>query len=141
MAAVARYLVDKSAIARLADETVAARLVPLLSAGLVATCAIVELEVRYSARNAAEYAEISCDRDLGYEMLPMDDRVWNRALVVQSLLAVAGQLRAVPIPDLLIAATAEIHAVTVLHYDHDFDTVASVTGQPMEWVVAQGSVP
>ena len=30
--------------------------------------------------------------------------------------------------------------MTVLHYDADFDTVAAVTGQDAEWVVARGAL-
>ena len=44
------------------------------------------------------------------------------------------------IDDLIIAAAAEQAGLTVLHYDDDFDLIAEVTGQPMEWVV-QGTVP
>ena len=44
------------------------------------------------------------------------------------------------LPDVLIAAAAERHRVTVLHYDHDDDRIAAVTGQPVEWVVPAGSV-
>jgi predicted nucleic acid-binding protein len=41
--------------------------------------------------------------------------------------------------DLLIAATAERHGVTVLHYDADYDLIAEVTGQLTQWVVPRGS--
>lgn len=140
MAGVARYLVDKSALARLSDARVAQRLGPLLESGLVGTCAVVELEVGFSARSAEEYAEVVRDRAAGYEMLPMDDWVWQRALDVQARLAAAGKLRSVPIPDLLIAATAERHRVTVLHYDEDYDRIAAVTGQATEWIVPRGTV-
>ena len=44
------------------------------------------------------------------------------------------------IPDLLIAAAAEAHGLTVLHYDADFDRISAVTGQRCEWVVPAGSV-
>jgi predicted nucleic acid-binding protein len=47
-------------------------------------------------------------------------------------------LRGVKLPDLLVAATAERHDVTVLHYDHDFDLIADVTGQRVEWIVPRG---
>jgi predicted nucleic acid-binding protein len=140
VAAVARYLADKSALSRLPKPTVAARLEPLLESGLVATCPVVELEVGFSARSPDEYSEIVQDRAAGYEMLPMDDWVWRRALEVQALLAAAGQLRSVPIPDLLVAATAERHGVTVLHYDEDYERIAALTAQPTEWVVPRGSV-
>lgn len=51
---------------------------------------------------------------------------------VQGLLAVRGQHRAPSIPDLLIAATAEVMDLCVLHLDKDFDLIAGVTGQRVE---------
>ncbi|MFD5427009.1 PIN domain-containing protein [Streptomyces sp. NPDC127084] len=57
------------------------------------------------------------------------------------MLAVKGQHRCASIADVLIAAIAERHGVSVLHYDADFDTIAGVTGQPVEWVVEPGTVP
>ena len=36
---------------------------------------------------------------------------------------------------------AERHGVTLLHYRADYDLIAEVTGQPVEWVVPRGSVP
>jgi predicted nucleic acid-binding protein len=45
------------------------------------------------------------------------------------------------VPDLLIAATAETYGAVIVHYDHDFDTIAMVTGQPAQWIVPAGSVP
>jgi predicted nucleic acid-binding protein len=62
------------------------------------------------------------------------------------LIAAGGQLLAEqghhwrPIPDLIIAAAAEVHGLRLLHYDKDFDTIASVTDQHTEWVVERGSV-
>lgn len=43
------------------------------------------------------------------------------------------------IPDLLIAATAERYALTVLHYHGDYERIAELTGQPTEWIVPRGS--
>lgn len=139
--AIASYLVDKSAWARLPQAAVAARLIPLIDAGLVATCAVIELELRYSARNHNEFESIAHQRRAGYEVLVMPDEVWDRALDVQHELSARGQLRAVGIPDLLIAATAERHGVQLLHYDGDFDLIAAVTGQDTDWVAPAGSVP
>ena len=56
----------------------------------------------------------------------------NHAVDVQLRLAESGQHRAPSIPDLLIAATAELAGLTVLHVDKDFDLIAGVTGQPTE---------
>ena len=44
------------------------------------------------------------------------------------------------LPDLIIAATAEEHGATVLHFDADYDRIAEVTGQPVEWIAARGSL-
>jgi len=55
-------------------------------------------------------------------------------------LAKTGQHRAVSLPDLLIAAAAERADLVVLHYDADYDFIASVTGQPVEWVAPKGSL-
>jgi predicted nucleic acid-binding protein len=62
--------------------------------------------------------------------------VTTRYLVDKSALA----RMPVPIPDLIVAAAAEEASLTVLHYDADFDQIAKVTGQPVEWVVPRGSV-
>lgn len=113
---------------------------PLVQRGLVATCAVVDLEILYSARNAAEHAAGRSVRK-GFDWLPMTDEIGARAVEVQGLLAGKGMHREASIPDLLIAATAERHGMTVLHYDGDFDHIAEFTGQPTEWVVERGSVP
>ncbi len=57
------------------------------------------------------------------------------------MLARQGKHRGASIPDLLIAAVAERAGLSVLHYDRDFDLIASTTGQDVEWVVPPGSVP
>ena len=97
MAVVARYLVDKSVLARAGHPAVSARLVPLIEAGLVATCALVDLEVLYSTRGFKEYERLRADRALGYERLPMPDEVWDQAVATQRELAAAPASRAYPI--------------------------------------------
>jgi len=81
------------------------------------------------------------DRDAGYEWLATQDGDWRRALDVQAALWRGGRMRAVGLPDLLIAAVAEREQVTVLHYDGDYDFIPQITGQPMQWVVPRGTVP
>jgi len=51
---------------------------------------------------------------------------------VLTLLADRGQHRAPSIPDLIIAATAELAGLTVLHLDKDFDLITEITGQAAE---------
>ena len=141
MAAVASYLADTSALARLRYDPVAAALGPMIEAGLVATCGVIEFELGWAARSGTEFDELRADRDAGYEWLPTHDEDWRRALDVQATLWRGGQVRAVGFPDLLTAAVAERERVTVLHYDSDFDLIARVTGQPVQWVVPCGTVP
>ena len=140
MAVEARYLADKSALARAHLPAVAARLEPLFVGGEIATCGIVDLELLFSARSTRDYLAILADR----RSLPsteVGEASIERAVEVQTALARKGQHRGVTIPDLLIAAAAEAAGLCVLHYDADFELIARVTGQAVEWVVPQGSVP
>ena len=74
-----------------------------------------------------------------YRHVELAEATFQRAIEVQGLLAMRGQHR-VPMPELIIAAAAERAGMVLLHYDADFDRIASVTGQAMEWVVVRGSV-
>ncbi len=135
----ARYLVDKSALARMPLEPVRARLAPILESGEAATCAIIDLEVLYSARSHEEHEAIRQRRALAYHEIPVTMAVFRRAIEVQGELARTGRHR-IPIPDLLIAATAESAQLIVLHYDRDYDVISEVSGQAVEWIVPRGSV-
>lgn len=139
MALTADYLVDKSALARLGQAAVGARLEPLLEGGRLAVCSMTVLEVLYSARTPADHAETRARLDLALELAPTTQAAFDRAIDVQAALAARGTHRAVPLPDLVIAAVAEQRRLTLLHYDADFDRVAAVTGQPTEWVVGRGT--
>ena len=138
MAVAPLYLADKSALARLHHPPVARRLGPLLVDGLVATTPIIDLEVLYSARSLADYEEILAERR-SLPSYPLTPEVTDRATAVQHRLAQGGHHR-LPLPDLLIAATAELNDLAVLHYDADYDRIAETTGQRCEWVVPKGSL-
>ncbi|RST07450.1 PIN domain nuclease [Streptomyces sp. WAC07149] len=133
-----RFLIDKSALARFPKPAVRKVVEPLHVQGLLVLCGAIELEVLYSARGAAEAREIR-EELRGFDWLATDGEAWDRAMEVQALLIEAGTWKAVSVPDLVIAATAEMHGATVLHYDGDYDMIASVTGQPMQWVVPRGT--
>ncbi|MBI2898162.1 MAG: PIN domain nuclease [Deltaproteobacteria bacterium] len=135
-----RYLADKSALARLRHAAVDRRLTPLLIGGDVATCGIVDLELLYSARSHADLKELRAER-LALPTVAMSQVDFDRAADVMERLAAKGQHRAVGLPDLLIAAAAERADLCVIHYDRDFDLIARVTSQRVEWVVPRGSVP
>jgi predicted nucleic acid-binding protein len=119
---------------------VAARLAPLIEAGRVATTASLDAEALYSARNPAEYEQLWADRRVAYEYLPTDDEHWRAALDAQRALASRGRHRAVGIPDLLTAVLAAEHKLTVVHYDADFETAATVVSFEQVWVMPRGSL-
>lgn len=132
------YLADKSALARLNNGVVAARLGPLLVEGLLATCPMIDLEVLYSARSLTDYEAILAER-AAMPSYPITTAVTDRAIEVQHLLAERGHHR-VSLPDLLIAAVAELNALSVLHYDADYDHIANESGQPVEWIANRGTL-
>lgn len=134
------YLGDTSALTRRQTRPAVRDVVqPLLLAGEIATCGVIDLELLYSARSPKEYGTLSTALS-GFPRAPIDDSTIDRAREVQAMLAAKSQHRAVPLADLVIAACAERAALTVLHYDADYDRIAAVTGQPTRWVVPRGSV-
>lgn len=133
MALKARYLADKSAY--IAGQPAGVeRFTQLMRAGEVATCAIVDLEILFSARSRRDYEEMYQDRLLGYERVAIDEGTAMRALEVQQALATSGKHRSAGVPDLMIAAAAEHAGLVLLHCDHDFEAIAEVTGQPQEMI-------
>jgi predicted nucleic acid-binding protein len=106
--------------------------------GLIATCAIIDLEVFYSARRLVDYEEVLEERR-ALDSAPITPAVMATAIDLQHDLARIGQHR-VPIPDLMIAAAAKHAGLVVLHYDADFERIAVVGGPAQEWVVTRGSV-
>lgn len=135
-----KYLVDKSALARLRHSKVAARLTPLMVAGDVAVCGVTELEVLFSAKNVGDFTATRAEL-AGMPRLEIAEVDFERAADVLELLCQSGHHRSAGIPDLVIAAVAERSKVSVLHYDKDFDLIARETGQRAEWIVPAGTVP
>jgi predicted nucleic acid-binding protein len=131
------YLGDTSALARRGKPRVAERLDPLLVAGLVARCTPTDLEAGYSARSPADFRRLREER-AAWPFVAIDQEVLDRAFEVQGVLAGRAEHRSVPIADLIIAAAAAAAGLVVLHYDRDFERIAEVTGQPVEWVVPAG---
>lgn len=127
------WLIDKSALVRLGDSPDAPLWANRIERGLVRITTITRLEVGYSARNAEQ--GLSALQRPPLSAMPVEyltPAIEDRALTVQLALAGKGQHRAPSIPDLLIAATAELSGLSVLHVDKDFDLIAAITGQPCE---------
>ena len=138
--AVSSFLIDRSALARIGHPAVLGTWSTIVQAGRVHICPVTELEVLYSARSFADFEADSADLRAIYPWTPVPERAWERAKEVQRELAKVGNHRSAGIADLLLAATAEANRLTVLHYDHDFDTVAKITGQATAWLAPPGSL-
>jgi predicted nucleic acid-binding protein len=132
------HLLDTSVLTRLREPAVRRAIEARAERGALARASISDLEIGFSARNAAEWDRLAQALEV-FELLQSTDEHLRRALQVQRMLAARHQ-RGRKIPDLLVAAAAERRGLTVLHYDTDFDRIATVTGQPCEWVVPAGSV-
>jgi predicted nucleic acid-binding protein len=101
--------------------------------GLVRIAAVTRLEVGYPVRSGADLRPGL--RRPPLSSMPVEyptPAIEDRSMEVLSLLADRGQHRAPSIPDLIIAATAELAGLTVLHLDKDFEIIAELTGQPVE---------
>lgn len=101
---------------------------------------MTDLVLLFGARSGPEHRTRRGEILLRFVHVPIDQATLDRAVDVQGLLADRGQHRGANVPDLVVAAAAERAELTVLHYDADFDLIATVTGQQTEWVVPRGSV-
>jgi predicted nucleic acid-binding protein len=133
--AVTSWLIDKSAYAwlQLGEAANRDQWSARISRGLVRLSTITRLELGYSVRSGDTGRRQFALPPLS--LMPIEyltPAIEDRAFQVQMLLADRGQHRAPSIPDLLIAATAEKAALTVLAVDKDFDLIAAITGQPVE---------
>jgi hypothetical protein len=134
---VTTWLIDKSALARLAHSPDSPEWANRIERGLVRISTVTRLEVGFSARSAEDLRAGLARPPLA--RMPVEyltPAMEDRAVEVQLVLAERGQHRATSIPDLLIAATAELAQLTVLHLDKDFELIAAVTGQPVERLAA-----
>ncbi len=127
------WLVDKSALVRLGESPDTVLWAQRIQRGLVRITTVTRLEVGYSARSWQDARSMFARPPLS--AMPVEyltPAIEDRAVGVQLLLAGQGQHRAPSIPDVIIAAAAELAGLTVLHLDKDFELIAGITGQPTE---------
>ena len=128
-----RWLIDKSALVRLSESPDAPDWISRIDRGLVRIATVTILEIGFSARSADDLrAKL---RRPPVSAMPVENataKVEARAVEVQELLAGFGHHRAPSVPDLMIAAIAELAGLSVLHVDKDFELIAEVTQQPTE---------
>jgi predicted nucleic acid-binding protein len=130
------YLLDRSAwVQAPLHQQAAHRIAELIRRGELALCTITALEILYSARNANEYRR-DHQRLSAFTWIELGQA--RRAIDLQAALAERGWHRT-PIPDVIIAATAAEHDLTVLHYDSDYERLAETAGTTHEWIIPRGS--
>lgn len=138
--AAAIYLADTSVyVLQGRHPVVRQRFEALLTQGRLAACQMPVLEFLNNAPDPKGY-EVLWTAMHGQRWLDVTTEAMERATQVHRLLAKASQHRQFRLPDLIIAATAEVHGATVLHYDADYDRIGRVTGQPTEWVAERGTL-
>lgn len=119
------YLLDTSGlVGLLRDANLQSAWHDAIDAGAIASCYVQRAEFLYRARNRSEYDEIAeMFSDLCPDAaVPKNAGRWISA--VQHRMAQAGEHRSASAVDLVIAATAAHHGLTVLHDDADYGTVA-----------------
>jgi predicted nucleic acid-binding protein len=130
---VTSWLIDKSALVRLAASRDATEWAARIERGLVRITTVTRLEVGYSARSGPDLrAGLAQPPLLSMPVEYLTPAIEDRSVEVLTLLADRGRHRAPSVPDLIIAATAELAGLTVLHLGKDFDVIAEITGQPVE---------
>ena len=127
------WLVDKSALVRFNQSPEVGLWANRIERGLVHLSTLTRLEMGVSARSGDELRQSTLSSPLSAMMMQfLTPSIEERALEVQQVLADRGLHRAPSIPDLLIAATAELNRLIVLHLDKNFELIATVTHQPVE---------
>ncbi|HEY7222028.1 MAG TPA: PIN domain-containing protein [Micromonosporaceae bacterium] len=130
------FLLDKSAH-ELARRDVHARRTfeTMAVTGVLATCAIVELEILYSARNPTDHRRLKTYLREQCVWLETTDNTLGAAVDLQETMLAAGMHRK-PIPDLIIASVALAHDAVLVHHDRDFDDIATVVEDlRTRWIV------
>ena len=127
------WLIDTSSLVRLGSSSDADEWATRVERGLIRISTVTRLEVGFSARSGGDLR--AALRQPPLRSMPVEHltpAIEERAVEVQLLLADRGQHRAPSIPDLLIAASAELAGLVVLHDDKDFTLIAELTGQSTE---------
>lgn len=132
------HLVDTSVLTRISRPLIREAIEQRTERGELARAGISDLELGFSARNGPEWDRIA-EALNAFELIETTAEHMRRARQIQRLLAAKHQ-RGRKVPDLLIAAAAESENLTVLHYDADFDQIATVTALKSEWVLPSGSI-
>ena len=119
------YLLDTSGLVRLlSDPALQEAWYDAVDATAIGSCYPQRTEFLYTARDRAEYEEITEMFGDLYPDVSVPKNAGRWIASVQHRMAQAGEHRSASAVDLMIAATAAHHGLTVLHDDADYRTVA-----------------
>jgi predicted nucleic acid-binding protein len=110
-----------------------------VAAGRVLVCDLVVLELVRLTPNEARAREVAARLD-AFGSVPMPAELWGRVRELQVSLAATGDHRRVPPVDLLIASAAEAAGVPLVHYDRDYERIATVSGLEHHWLLPDGAL-
>jgi predicted nucleic acid-binding protein len=132
------YLTDRSAWEQTRyNEAARQKFAKLHASWQIAVCTVIAAELLFAAGSHEAFVRQRAELET-LRWIDMSPTAHRRSLNVMQELSRRGMPGVVGIPDLMIAATAETHGATVLHYNRDFERIAAVTGQPHEWIVPPG---
>jgi len=134
------WLIDKSALVRMGGSPDSEAWLARIERGLVRISTLTVLESGFSARTGADVRATLTEPPIASMPVEyMTPLIEDRAVEVLAALADRGHHRAPSVADILIAATAELSSLTVLHLDKDFELIAGITHQPLERLAVDGS--
>jgi predicted nucleic acid-binding protein len=134
-------LIDTSAFARARHPTIREQWWRAISADRLRIAPATQLEILLSARNGKIFDELA------------EELSTLRSASLTATIARAAQdamrtfahrsdgAQRIPIVDYLTAASAQETGSAVLHYDHDYDTLAEVMEFESVWLAPPGSIP
>ena len=134
------WLLDTSALAVAHRPEVIERLGPLLRAGLLYTCPVLDIEALAAAGSPETYRAMGAERREAYQSVPLTTAVGSRAVGLQARLSARAHYGVLDPTDLLVAATAIENDLTLLHYHRGFELLGDLSQLEHDPVVGLGSL-
>jgi predicted nucleic acid-binding protein len=134
-------VVDTSAWMRADDPEVIERWEATALAGRFRISPVVRLEILFATRDGVHFDAVA-DRLSVLSTAPLTRSVARAAEAgMRALASRSAGAHRIPIADYFLAATAQESGAAVLHYDHDYDTLAEVMEFESIWLAPPGSMP
>jgi predicted nucleic acid-binding protein len=134
-------LIDTSAFARARHPEIREQWGQALTADRLRIAPATRLEILLSARNGRSFDELAEELS-AMRSAPLTATIARAAQDAMRTFAHRSDgAQRIPIVDYLTAAAAQESGAAVLHYDHDYDTLAEVLEFESVWLASPGSMP